>query len=296
MDMEAQKLNVPAIFNLIDRFNKMDQLTLAGVEDESPLVVYDELEPASVGAELREFTRIERGQPAKVVAIDSSAIPIAYADRKWYLVFSAGVVLRGGDKHAPPYVFRVGPHIAEVGRREGDDGQRAARRLREYVEGSITLELLRGGVLEGRTLILIDGSLRGLSAAECRAAKEEGVVLVGISKATQVVPSSMESLPNGPGYSLISDEGCYVVVAARLEEYGVPLRIDATDLGGLPSLLSSDVIVRGYPDSLRIAHYSSIISTSEEEAALASLAMHGAALSRPLERRRVLLGALKIRG
>ncbi|WP_174449126.1 hypothetical protein [Conexivisphaera calida] len=297
MGMEAPELNVPVVFNLIDRFNKMDRLALSGLEDEVLVILDDDDgEPASVKVDMGSFTRLSRGYVSGLIAIDSSAIPIAYADRKWYLVFSAGVVLRSGGRYAPPHVFRVGPHLAEVGRREGEDQQGAARRLREYVEGSIMLEVLHSGALDDRALILVDGSLRGLSELDCSVARKMRTSLIGISKATKVVPSSMGSLPNGPGYSIISNDGCYTVTAARLEEYGVPLRIDTTDLEGLSSLLSSDVIVRGYPDSLRLAHYSSILSVSEEEAALASLAMHGAALSRPLERREALLGILKVRG
>ncbi|MFP3282724.1 MAG: hypothetical protein RXP97_01420 [Nitrososphaeria archaeon] len=297
MGMEAPELNVPAVFNLIDKFNRMDRITLSGLEDEM-LVILDEddNEPPGIRVDLRQFTRLERGGVSSLVAVDSSAIPLAYADRKWYLVFSAGVALRSGGRYAPPHILRIGPHLAEVGRRDGEDQQAAARRLREYVEGSIVLDILHGGVLEDRTLMLIDGSLRGLSELDCSVARGMHISLMGISKATKLVPSSLMGLPRGPGYSTISGDGCYSIMAARLDEYGIPLRIDATDIDGLSSLISSDIIVRGYPDSLRLAHYASILSVSEEEAALASLAIHGASLSRPLDRREALLGLLKVRG
>ncbi|MGC8969356.1 MAG: hypothetical protein ACP5LG_02050 [Conexivisphaera sp.] len=295
--MAAPELNVPAVFNLIDKFNRMGRLALSGLDDERLVILDDDdSEPPGVRVDLRGFARLSRGPVSDLIAVDSSAIPIAYADRKWYLVFSAGIAVRSGGRYAPPRVLRIGPHVAEAVRREGEDQQAAARRLREHVEGSIVLEILRGGALKDRTLLLVDGSLRGLSDLDCSMARGARISLVGISKATKLVPSLTDSLPNGPGYSVIAGGGCYSTLAARLEEYGVPLRVDVTDISGLESLLSSDVIVRGYPDSLRLAHYASVISISEEEAALTSLAAHGAALSRSLDRREALLGLLKVRG
>jgi hypothetical protein len=300
MGMEAGELNVPAVFNLIHKFSSTDRLALSSVEDETLMILdEDDSEPPEARLNVRWISGLPRGGISNVVAIDSSAMPLAYADRKWYLVFSAGVVVRAGGRYAPPSVLRIGPHIAEVVRREGEDQQAAARRLREHVEGSIVIELLHGREgLGDRALLLVDGSLRGLSEPDCSAARERRISVIGISKATSIVPplGGMGALPSGPGYSVISEGDCYAVLAARLERYGVPLRVDTTDMEGLGDLLSSDVMIRGYPDSLRLAHYASIISVSEEEAALASLAMHGAALSKPLDRREVLLGLLRVRG
>ncbi len=294
MGMAPPEINVPAVFKLMNRLNKMDGLRASGL-GEGTLVILEDDEPPGVRVEVGEFRRIASGSPSALVAVDSSAIPLAYAERKWYLVFSAGIVVRGGAG-SPPSIFRVGPQLAELERREGEDQQAAARRLRERVEGSIVMELLREDAIRGRTLILVDGSLTGLSELECSAARGRDVHLIGISKATKVVPSALGVLPPGPGYSVLYRSGCYYVTAARLEEYGIPLRVDVVDLESLSSLLASDVIVRGYPDSLRLAHYSSIISTAEEVAAVASLAMRGASLTKPLERREALLGLLKVRG
>ncbi|MGB9733275.1 MAG: hypothetical protein ACPL2E_01510, partial [Conexivisphaera sp.] len=72
--MEAPELNVPAVFNLIDRFNKMDRLALSGLEDEVLVILDDdEGEPASVKVDMGSFTRLSRGYVSGLIAIDSSA-------------------------------------------------------------------------------------------------------------------------------------------------------------------------------------------------------------------------------
>lgn len=292
-----QKLNLPVTLKLINNLNKITELSLSDVDGRRLVVIDDDnSEPAySNHPRLQVFKDINPGSEARVIAVDSSAIPMAYSERKWFLIASLGLITRDG-KSSPPSIIRLGPYILGIERREDEDHQVATRSLREHLESSVIRDTIYEAELTKHTLLLVDGSLNGFAGMDCVVAAGHDITVLGISKTTKFVPSDPWAMPNKPTYSIMGSTECYHTVAARLSHGGVPLRIDATNLEGLSSLLSSDTILRGYPDTLRIAHYASLISTSEEAAAKAMLSVHGAFLDRSVDRRRMLLGVLKVRG
>lgn len=254
-------------------------LTEAGVEDD----------------ELNVFKPSGVGERRIVVAIDSSSMPLAIARDYWLVLTCLAMAVRDEERG---HVLRFGPSLVKVKKRgrEGDPAI-ASRIAREIIEKEAVTHLIYNIPEARKYIVLVDGTLDDLSPIDLSVAANKDVMVIGVSKVSDrmlkdLVASPKEQTRRGadlPKKTMVT----------KLVSKGVVLRVDTVypdPKKALDTLVSSDVLVRGYPDTLRIAHYSALISKLEEEAAKAVLVSKGAVLIRGLDKRKTLLGPLRVRG
>jgi len=272
------------------------------------------------------------GERRDVAALDSSVIQLAEAEDGSVYAAKAAIAFNvGGTKNS----VVVGPNLFYLGEDDINlilrllekpvpkdlllaDNRLAMRMIRVVLERALAYEVsagLRGG------LLLLDGSFRA-SAFEPRGRSLFDIVeacgdahsyVAGFSKRTSLRPLQKVQ---GRFY----DEGvcgAYVEVTgivklmvpdficrsfmARLTQDGVPFRVD---LGPeedpdavLSATVSSDVLVRGYPESLRAAHFLSVFSEAEEAIVKSQLTKKARVTILPSDSlRRAVLGPLNISG
>lgn len=255
-------------------------LTEAGVEDDGLNV----FKPSGVGER-----RI-------VVAIDSSGVPLAIARDYWLVLTCLAMAVRDEDRR---YVLRFGPSLVKVGKRgqEGDPAI-ASKTARETIEKEAITHLIYNIPEAHRYIVLVDGTLDGLSPIDLSVAANKDVMVIGVSKVSDRMLRDVVTSPRDQTRREASSFKKTTMIT-KLVSKGIVLRVDTVypdPKKALDTLVSSDVLVRGYPDTLRIAHYSALISKLEEEAAKAVLVSKGAVLIRGLDKRKTLLGPLRVRG
>lgn len=189
------------------------------------------------------------------------------------------------------------------------DRQMAMRGIRVLLErhiASVAAGLLKDG------LLLLDGSLR-LSLFEPKDigldSLLEEATTVAMSKASRI------KLINRIASVLLRNDGpCFVEITGfmktivrpslgrsfvvKLESTGLPFRVDlpshADPRETFSSLRSSDIIIHGYPESLRIAHLLSVFTAAEIAALKGIIASQAGEVLATEDLRKVVLGSLKI--
>jgi hypothetical protein len=260
------------------------------------------------GGDLVELHPIsQKAMKRDVAALDSSVIQVAETDDGAVYAAKASVAFNlGGVKNS----VVVGPSIIYVGddsvhtllgllekqvpkRLILSDPSMAMRMIRVMMERVLAREVSTS--LE-QGLILLDGSLKP-SIFEPRGSSLKGLVercdgedkpLAGFCKSTKLkviqgIASQLfeEGIP--PSYSDITAHVRLFVAdllgrsyLSKLTTDGVPFRVDITNREEADQVLStvvaSDVLVRGYPETLRASHFLSIFSEAEEAVVKSQLA------------------------
>ncbi|MGC8568930.1 MAG: DNA double-strand break repair nuclease NurA [Nitrososphaeria archaeon] len=236
---------------------------------------------------------VSRGSKRNLIAVDSSSISIAETEEGGiYAVKGAGYVIVDGNakyKKLGPLAVYIGlSNIKELesilGVRLGYaiviDKQMALKFVRHVVE-SMLIEMLAEEIKEG--IALVDGSLKEppfslgrLSLQYIMEKHKEKITFVGISKGTSIkalrafYSAFMDTSRKYADitdiiYSITRNEfGRKYLV--KLDETSVVLRADI--YSGDPqevfsSIIKSDNLVKGYPESLLGAHLLSLFMTSD---------------------------------
>ncbi|MBI4257362.1 MAG: DNA double-strand break repair nuclease NurA [Thaumarchaeota archaeon] len=238
--------------------------------------------------------------PRVLASIDSSCIPVAetmdgsaYAARV-AAVFSYGGRIQSFAKFGPMLLYI--DETAALGLFQGlrkrnfakmvlMDRRVAQRMIRTRLERAVASKLasemedcvlMIDGALSESVLDSIDVSLDSIISS----AKAIGSHVVGISKTSRVRflsrASSRLQSADAPSYINVHDYmRCLFkgllgrVVVAKFDENAFPFRVDvaACDNSNVGDVLSAvrfnDVFIRGYPESLRIAHHLSVFSRHE---------------------------------
>ena len=262
----------------------------------------------SRGREAAGYWGYSEGESRTVIALDSSALPLAVTSNYWVVAFCLAIVIRGGGSREYK-VLRLGPNLITVKRLEkADDPITACRNVRELVERETITRLIYsvgrhwGGYesenSSGGYILLVDGTLESVPPLDLSAAISKDLMVIGVSKTTSMRLEKAASLSRL--YKLDSNQpkDYKRTLVTKLSPDGLPLRVDVAypDVKkALSALTESDILVRGYPDTLRIAHYSCLISRPEEEAIKTVLVSKGVTLAKSLDTRRAVLGLLKVR-
>ncbi len=267
----------------------------------------------------------DAGERNDLVAIDSSAIPIAETEEGGVYAVKAGAVEvisgRRSYRTLGPFIAYLGLSninaVEEVlGSKLGYgviiDKQSAMRLLRGIAESTlmkIELQELRSGIM------LVDGSLKdsgvelgNLSLRRIVYSAPSGVKFIAISKGSSI--KAIHSLYSG----LLEDERIGVEITdlvrglskgefgrkflVKLEGRGLILRADLPEavdpVSAFGSLIKSDALVNGYPESLKGAHILSIFLENEARSARTIVARRAGAVLAGENVRKVLLGGLKV--
>lgn len=265
------------------------------------------------------------GERMNIVAIDSSAIPIAETEDGGVYAVKAGAVevLAGKRSYRTlgPFIAYLGiSNIRSVedvlGSRLGYgviiDKQSAMKLLRNLAE-SILIKIEAQELKSG--IILVDGSFKdsgidlgNFSLKKIIYSAPHGITFIGISKGSSI--KAIHSLYSG----LLKEDRAGVEITElirslskgefgrkfliKLDSKGLILRSDlpdsvdpATTFG---SLIKSDMLVNGYPESLKAAHILSIFLENEARSARTLVARRAGSVLAGENVRKVLLGGLKV--
>jgi len=271
-----------------------------------------------------------KGRRRNVAAIDSSVIEVAETDDGAVYAAKASLAFNiGGVKNS----VVVGPSIIYVGddsvqtllgllekpvprRLVMSDSGMAMRLIRVLMERTLAHEISTS--LE-QGLLLLDGSLKPSlfepRGSSLRALVEgydgELGVLAGIAKSTKLkVLQGIESqlFEDGvpPSYVEVTQHVRLFVAdllgrsfLSKLSQGGIPFRVDITRREDpdvvLSTVAESDLLVRGYPETLRAAHFLSIFSDAEEAAVKGQLARRARITVLPSDSlRKTVLGPLSL--
>lgn len=323
------QLNLPIGESLVGLFSKLEELGVERVRGKKVLFVGSrgsEVRPLlgwgpQVG--IKPIPLPESGQYKPLAALDSSVAYVAETEDGSVYVAKAALVistLKRRKVHViGPFIICLGEDtVKEFARNfSGEippmillmDRQMAMRGIRVLLErhiASVAASLLKDG------LILLDGSLR-LSLFEPKDTGLDSLLeeatTVAISKASRI------KLVNRIASVLLkSNEACFVEITGfmktivkpslgrsfvvKLETSGLPFRADlpshADPKETFSSLRSSDMIIRGYPESLRIAHLLSVFTAAEIAALKGIIASQAGEILATEDLRKVVLGSLKI--
>jgi hypothetical protein len=271
------------------------------------------------------------GSVKPVSSIDSSVIVLGEVDDGFVM---AGKVTVSSRREGKKYAYVFGPSIFYIGESNVakvnellsnrlperfiiHDAAVATRVVRVIMERAAALDVainMSGGILA------LDGSLRvsNFEPSRCslvriaETCERNGVVLMGVTKNTKLRPlQRLEGKlykSTRPSFMEVSDVVRSIAptvlgrsVLARLSSDGVPLRIDILTEegleGSLSSLVASDILCHGYPDTLKAAHILSIFSLGEEESAKGRLVRtEGTNVVQSFNVRRALLGKMQLGG
>lgn len=323
------QLNLPIGDNLVALFSKLEGLGIERVRGKKVLFTGSsggEVRPLlgwGPQVEIEPIPLPKKGQHKPLAALDSSVTYVAETEDGSIYVAKAALVLSNSKERR---VHVIGPFIICLGEDtvkefvrnfSSDippmillmDRQMAMRGIRILLErhvASVAAGLLRNG------LLLLDGSLR-LSLFEPRDmgldSLLEEATTVAMSKASRI------KLVNRIASVLLKNEGpCFVEITSfmktiirpslgrsfivKLDASGLPFRADlpshADPKETFSSLRSSDIITRGYPESLRIAHLLSVFTATEIAALKGIIASQAGEVLATEDLRKVVLGSLKI--
>lgn len=266
-----------------------------------------------------------------VAAIDSSSIHIAETSDGSIYASRVSVVF---SQNAKLYSYvRIGPIIYYIDETNASkislnitgsnrltkllllDQSLAQRLIRERLERAVTLELAR---TLRNSIILIDGCLKQSKLEERRedllkvleAADRNCNVVVGLSKTTKIgllrqFSQALYASSDLPAYLDVDEfvspllsrvEGH--IVLARFSLDGHPYRVDVSsaDIETFLSLiLANDIFYHGYPETLRIAHHLSVLTSAQRDSVKSYLLKNAGVVEVPSEDlRRVTLGSLNL--
>jgi hypothetical protein len=272
------------------------------------------------------------GTRRDVAALDSSVIQVAETDDGAVYASKAAIAFNiGGTRNS----IMVGPNIVYVGDDSVhtllgllekpvpkhlllSDPKMAMRMIRVVTERMLAYEVSTG--LE-QGLMLIDGSLKP-SVFEPRGRPLKQLLWQCAANSTKVAAFTkgtklkaiqrMESqLFDDDAYASFVEVTEHIKVfvsdlqgrsyLTRLTADGIPFRVDLpTDEDPddvLSTVISSDVLVRGYPETLRAAHFLSIFTASEEAIVKSQLTRRAQVTILPSGNlRRTVLGTLSMSG
>ena len=255
---------------------------------------------SSIPFQVREISSSSPRQRL-VVAVDSSCVLIGETEEGAIYAGRVAVVYASRSKvvkycRAGPIIFYLDPTTirSELGQEAFGKVARLILHDRTLAERFIRTQLERTAQLEASracsdSLILVDGSLRSsileprthsLKQLE-RTSEENFNQLVGISKASSVkflakTASSLQSLGRPGGVfvdvtdsvrALIPSIECRVLLA-RFTRNSQVFRVDFSHHNAeeecqvLSDLKFNDVLFRGYPETLRLAHHLSVFDAS----------------------------------
>ncbi len=263
----------------------------------------EDLEPIKgwrAACDLAEIRPIQpKGTRRDVAAIDSSVIQVAETEDGAVYAAKASLAFNiGGTKNS----VVVGPSVIYVGddnvhallgllekpvprRIVLSDTAMAMRLIRVLMERTLAREVSTS--LE-QGLLLLDGSLKP-SLFEPRGSSLRGLVesydgelnlLAGVAKCTKLkvlqgIEGQLYEDDVPPSYVDVTQHVRLFVAdllgrsyLSKLAQDGVPFRVDLTRTEDpdvvMSTTIASDVLVRGYPETLRAAHFLSSFSDAEE--------------------------------
>ncbi|MEM3637100.1 MAG: hypothetical protein QXX17_01675 [Conexivisphaerales archaeon] len=298
-----------------------------GGEEQQPMRGWASETPSnSCQDSIPEEISLVRGEERDIVGIDSSVIVLGEAEDGFILSGKAAVAARSRGR-SQAYV--IGPLVFYIGEGNIDalnffekvprnlmlhDASIAARALRVLLERLIAYQL-SGSISDG--ILLIDGSLKesnfevkdaGLRQIIAESS-QRGNYVAGITKNTRLkqlqrMESQLYTLQK-PAYLDVTDVVRLFVSRLLANSYltklsadGIPLRIDIpvaeTPDTVIPSIMLSDLIMQGYPETLKSAHLLSIFTASEEASVKSRLARNEGTIVLPsFSIRRAILGKLE---
>jgi hypothetical protein len=325
-------MNLPSLPTKIDHISSESLSMLKGRplvlyrggEEQQPLLGWSGIEQdVSVVAFRIDMSHAEERE---VAAIDSSVIVVGESEEGFVLSGKVAIASRSQGRSS---AILIGPIILYIGESNADDldffekvpkkilaldSTIAARAVRVLLERYTAYEIAK---TMKRGLILIDGSLKE-SNFEVRDANLNEIIkectnrennIAGITKNTKIkqiqrVEVKLYNLQQA-AYIDVTDIARLFVsnlkansYVARLSADGVPLRIDIPSCQ-LPnqvisSVIASDILSHGYPETLKSAHLLSIFTGAEEASVKSRIARNeGTSILPSFNVRRALLGKLE---
>ncbi|MEM0117860.1 MAG: DNA double-strand break repair nuclease NurA [Conexivisphaerales archaeon] len=298
-----------------------------GGEEQQPMRGWSsEISSGCCEVEAPEEISLGNGEERDIVGIDSSVIVLGEAEDGFILSGKAAVAARSKGKNQ---AYLIGPLVFYIGERNIDslnffekvprnlilhDSSIAARALRVLLERILAYQLacnMSDGIL------LVDGSLKE-SNFEVKDASlkqiiaessQRGNYVAAITKNTKIkqlqrIESLLYSLQK-PAYLDVTEVVRLFISGlaansylAKLSGDGIPLRMDIPVTQApdklIPSIMLSDLITNGYPETLRSAHLLSIFTASEEASVKSRLARNeGTTVLPSFSIRRAILGRLE---
>lgn len=325
----SKQLNLPIGEDLAGLFYTLRRFGIERVKDKKVAFIGaegGEVRPllgwsSQVGIEPNPLPESGRYRP--IAALDSSTSYVADTEDGSIYAAKAGLVVSTLERRK---VHVIGPFIIYLGEDTVEefaesfsneippmillmDKQVAMRAIRVLLERHVALMVTRA--LEGG-LILLDGPLR-LSLFEPRDASLdsifEGATMVGLSKASRIklVNRLASVLLKADRPSFIEITGVIKTIIrpslgrsflVKLEKSGLPFRADIPSHSDpeetFSSLRFSDILVRGYPESLRIAHLLSVFTAAEIAALKGIIASQASEVLAAEDLRKAVLGSLRI--
>ncbi len=204
-----------------------------------------------------------------VVGIDSSCILVGetpggliYA-AKCSIVLSYSMRIITNVKIGPILFYLNDEHMYK----SIDDGKRMIRSGLERIAHSRVAEAL------SESILLVDGTLRAYNMMDLRI---NGNMPIGLSKSTSIRRmasiSSLLTKYDNPGYADVTyilgiDRNGISTLLTKLSSNGVVMRADiheSMDASySLGLLIANDILHNGYPETLRLAHHTSIFTNTD---------------------------------
>jgi hypothetical protein len=295
-----------------------------GGEEQQPLLGWSGIQQdASLDAIKIDISYAEERE---VAAIDSSVIVVGESEEGFVLSGKVAVASRSQGRNDAVLIGPIIFYIGESNAGELDffekvpkkilalDSAIAAKAIRVLLERYTAYEIAK---TMKRGLILIDGSLKE-SNFEVREASLKAIIsecsdrenyVAGITKNTKIKQIQRQEVKlynlHQASYIDVTDIARLFVsnlaansYAARLSADGIPLRIDIpktqTPHQVMSSIIVSDIISHGYPETLRSAHLLSIFTGAEEASVKSRIARNeGTSILPSFNVRRALLGKLE---
>ena len=294
---------------------------------------YSDIQPFEKESAKKNLISIERIEgetcPTPIVSVDSSCIHIAETEEG--SVYASRLTAVFSHNRKVVHYIRLGPTITYINESNAGElagGNRyltylilsepssAEKLLRDKLESSVQLEMARNLkdsiiVLDGCLPDFVSDGVRINTDGLIRSAKDRGNVVIGISKTSMIkslvdLSKSLHSSTDVPicfdvhqvlsGYFRSAIGRTFLV---KFSNDGLVLRIDVgldehdESVSVINNLMGNDILFRGYPDSLRLAHHLSVF-TSVDTLCLKALLSGRLDIKEIVgtNRRRLLLGNL----
>ncbi|MDW8042162.1 MAG: hypothetical protein RMJ75_05080 [Nitrososphaerota archaeon] len=204
---------------------------------------------------VRDVVELEPGVERRLAAVDASVIKAGL----WgsgALISLKGVVVRRSDDKLEVTVFGPVPKYVPLDGLDDVGGESAILRELRWFERSLQVY---AATYTDAELLLLDSPLTKVE----RAVQESstGKDLIGVTKSSLLalkLQGLQRQLTGLKEVALVVREDRPVVTLSKLSPDGLPLRVDVWSVRRwketLSDLISSDVLISGYPETLTIAH------------------------------------------